>query len=130
MTTKNFVVSFVNSDAGSEAVLVGYNLKIMEIMMIIDTCPDYKTAHENKQNYIFQYLTNNTMFIENVIYAYGIEEALSNYNIKYGIDNIINTHSNTTITIKLATSVIEKIVCIYEVGDIREPDDLKVKIEN
>jgi len=37
MTTKNFVVSFANSDAGSEAVLVGYNLKIMEIMMLIDS---------------------------------------------------------------------------------------------
>ena len=128
MTTKNFVVSFLNSDAGSEAVLVGYNLKIMEIMMIIDTFPDYNSARENKQNYIFNYLTNNPMLIENIIYAYGIEEALSNYNIKYGIDNIINTHSN--MTINLATSVIDKIVCIYEVGDIREPSDITVKNEN
>jgi len=125
MTTKNFVVSFANSDAGSEAVLVGYNLKIMEIMMFIDSCPDYKSAFENKQNYIFNYLSNNTMFVENVIYAYGIEEALLNYNTKYGINNIINSHCS--MTTNLAASVIDKIVCIYELGDISYPD---VKVKN
>jgi hypothetical protein len=92
----------------------------MEIMMFIDTCPDYKSAIENKQNYIFNYLSNNTMFNENVIYAYGIEEALLNYNTKYGINNIINEHCN--MTTNLAASVIDKIVCIYEVGDISTPD--------
>jgi len=125
MTTKNFVVSFANSDAGSEAVLVGYNLKIMEIMMFIDSCPDYKSAIENKHNYIFNYLSNNTMFVENVIYAYGIEEALLNYNTKYGINNIINSHCS--MTTNLAASVIDKIVCIYELGDISYPD---VKVKN
>jgi len=125
MTTKNFVVSFTNSNAGTEAVLVGYNLKIMEIMMLIDTCTDYKSASENKHNYIFHYLSNNTMLIENVIYAYGIEEALLNYNTKYGINNITNT--DTSMTINLAISVIDKIVCIYEVGDISVPE---VKVEN
>jgi hypothetical protein len=111
MTTKNFVVSFVNNK-GSAAVIEGYNLKIMEIMINIDYCPDYYTSKNNKINIINEYLTNNPMFIENVIYVYGIEETLSLYNNKFGINNL---NPLNVMTIDLAAVVIDKIIQVYEI---------------
>jgi len=120
MTTKNFVVSFVNNK-GSAAVIEGYNLKIMEIMINIDYCPDYYTSKNNKINIINEYLTNNPMFIENVIYVYGIEETLSLYNNKYGINNL---NPLNIMTIDLAAVVIDKIIQVYEIENTMIEEDL------
>jgi hypothetical protein len=112
MTTKNFVVSFVKNNACSEAVIEGFHLKIMEIMINIDYCPDYNTSTNNKINIINEYLKKNPIFIENVIYVYGIEETLSLYNNKFGI---ININPLNVMTVDLATVVIDKIIQVYEI---------------
>ena len=112
MTTKNFVVSFVNNNPGSAAVIEGYHLKIMEIMINIDYCPDYYTSTNNKINIINEYLNKDPIFVENVIYVYGIEETLSLYNNKFGI---INLNPLNVMTIDLATVVIDKIIQVFEI---------------
>tara|TARA_B110000259_G_C13998647_1_gene395434 strand:- start:1343 stop:1861 length:519 start_codon:yes stop_codon:yes gene_type:complete len=111
MAQKNFVVSFASNDDNTKSVLSGYNRQIMEIMININNCNNYENAENRKIAIIYEFIQSNIRDIENIIYIYGFEPALTKYQSRFN-----GLNANISVLIKdLAIMIIDEIICIYEV---------------
>lgn len=110
MSSKNFAVSFNNTDA-HKSLFVAYYRQIMEIMLVIDENTDYDMAMNNKIGIIQSYLTKDISNVEYIIYIYGFAEALTEYKARFGNRDI----EPSVLMFDLATLVIDNCISVYEV---------------
>jgi hypothetical protein len=115
MSSKNFVVSFISKESHN-SLFAAYYRQIMEIMLLIDTSVHYDDAIMNKIGYIQNYLANDLVNIEYIIYVYGFAEALREYNMRFGNRNI----EPSILMFDLATLVIDNVISIYEVYHLED----------
>jgi hypothetical protein len=132
---KNFVVSFRNDTEAINRIMssnIKYN--IMDIMIAINSCPDFEAAKKEKIPRIQDFIYSDMRIIDYMIMLYGNDLIMQQYQEKFG--EIVYS---PILTVDFATLILDNIIVICEYNQVsldnafidspnvrrEDPEDLK-----
>jgi hypothetical protein len=106
---KNFVVSFRNNS------IMDSNIKnnIIDIMIAINSCPDFETAKKEKIPRIRDFINSDKRIIDYMIMLYGVDLVMKEYQERFG--EIVYS---PILTLDFATLILDNIIVICEYNSL------------
>ena len=111
---KNFVVSFRNDTEAINSIMssnIKYN--IMDIMIAINSCPDFEAAKKEKIPCIQDFIYSDMRIIDYMIMLYGNDLIMQQYQERFG--EIVYS---PILTVDFATLILDNIIVIREYNQV------------
>jgi len=111
---KNFVVSFRNDTEAINSIMssnIKYN--IMDIMIAINSCPDFEAAKKEKIPRIQDFIYSDMRIIDYMIMLYGNDLIMQQYQERFG--EIVYS---PILTVDFATLILDNIIVICEYNQV------------
>ena len=111
---KNFVVSFRNdTDAINSIMSSNIKYNIMDIMIAINSCPDFEAAKKEKIPRIQDFIYSDMRIIDYMIMLYGNDLIMQQYQERFG--EIVYS---PILTVDFATLILDNIIVICEYNQV------------